>query len=249
MKSRISGGWIVAVLLGLGCSGSSSNPSDTSLPPEDLPADAAVDVPAGDLPSEDVPEPVDMGPDMPPCFQTTSEWGFRNLCDGTVLDTRTRLVWERVHSFASGLIEARNLCEASQTGGLEDWRLPSIDELRSLILGCDKTGPEGTCPVHVANGLCEDKTNATCWTEDCWGCGTGGGPVPSPKDPARKCYLDATFEWQCSVPYWSGTQVRAKSSADRRSWFVTFYDAGIDVPPSMNEVGNWAVRCVRGPIP
>jgi len=233
----------------LGCSASSSSPSDVPLAPQDLPVDASDATGPGDLPPEDTPAPVDMGPDAPPCFQVTSEWGFQDRCDGTVLDTRTRLVWEKSHSFASGLLEARSTCEASQTGGFEDWRLPTIDELRTLILGCEKTMPTGTCPVHHATGTCEDKTDRACWTEDCWGCGTNQGPVPSPKNPSQRCYLDATFEWQCSLPYWSDTQVRAKTSTDRRSWFVTFYDAGIDVPPTMENVGNWAVRCVRGPVP
>ncbi|HOU53033.1 MAG TPA: DUF1566 domain-containing protein [Myxococcota bacterium] len=248
MKARISGGWILAALVVLGCSGSSSTQPDTSLLPGDLAVDESPDGAVEDLPAEDALEPVDMGPDAPPCFQTTSPWGFQDLCDGTVLDTRTRLVWEKVHSFASGLIEARSLCEASQTGGLEDWRLPTIDELRTLILGCEKTMPTGACPVHDANGICEDKTKATCWTEDCRGCGIGGGPVSSPADPNRKCYQDATFQWQCSLAYLSDTQVQARSPSDRRSWFVTFYDAGIDVPPSMSDT-NWAVRCVRGPVP
>lgn len=240
-----------SILPVLGCSGSGSQGSDPGVPPED-----AI---TGDLPDETAPgedpaggdllESVDMGPDAPPCFRSTSDWGFQEQCDGTVLDTRTRLLWEKTHAHASGLIEARNRCEASQTGGFEDWRLPTIDELRTLILGCPATTAGGPCPVTHAGGRCEDRENSACWTEDCRGCATNQGPVTSPTDPNRRCYQDATFDWQCSLPYWSDTQVQAKDPQDRRSWYVTFYDAGIDVPPTMNQVGYWAVRCVRGPLP
>ena len=53
--------------------------------------------------------------------------------DGTITDTNTSLMWQR--SFASNLNwdDSDNFCIYLSLGGNTDWRLPTIDELQSIV--------------------------------------------------------------------------------------------------------------------
>jgi hypothetical protein len=242
--------------------GDTAEPTDDGIPPLDgedpgttpvdaadpgAPPDPGQDSPFADPGAQDTSVQNDPGATDegsvdpgPLCDVVTSLFGFRDNCDGTVTDTNTGWTWEKSFHWAAGLDEAKKACADSRTGGFNTWRLPTIDELRSLILQCPATVPAGTCPVHaLAN--CIDES---CRNDSCNGCATNQGPVEKPDDPSRKCYLDGSFEWYCNL-FWSETQVKAKVAGDKRSWYVTFYDAGINVPPSMAQIQSWALRCVR----
>ncbi len=53
--------------------------------------------------------------------------------DGTVLDTRTRLMWaERDNGEDIDWMGAQSYCEAYREGGYTDWRMPSQGELAGL---------------------------------------------------------------------------------------------------------------------
>jgi hypothetical protein len=50
-----------------------------------------------------------------------------------VLDRETGLVWQRSPTtFAASWIVAGSFCEGAETGGRSGWRLPSMEEIRSL---------------------------------------------------------------------------------------------------------------------
>jgi hypothetical protein len=52
-----------------------------------------------------------------------------------VLDRETGLVWQRTPAEARAFefLEARRLCRTENTGGRQGWRLPSVEELSSLL--------------------------------------------------------------------------------------------------------------------
>jgi len=63
---------------------------------------------------------------------------FSDKEDGTIVDTLTGLVWQKVPSPSSlTLAEARAYCEstlsAAKLGGYDDWRLPTKIELLSIV--------------------------------------------------------------------------------------------------------------------
>jgi len=53
--------------------------------------------------------------------------------DGTVTDRSTGLTWQRVSLDGYTLEEAIHYCEDISLGGYDDWRLPNIRELQSLV--------------------------------------------------------------------------------------------------------------------
>jgi len=48
--------------------------------------------------------------------------------------------------------EAVKYCDELENKGHDDWHLPTIDELRERISGCEATRPGGACSVSEKNG-------------------------------------------------------------------------------------------------
>ena len=53
--------------------------------------------------------------------------------DGTVTDTETGLMWQQDEAGAMNWESALSYCENLQLAGHDDWRLPNINELQSLV--------------------------------------------------------------------------------------------------------------------
>ena len=199
-------------------------PTDPASPDPGLPDPPSPDPGPDPTPQDTAP------PDFGPCDPTVTPWGYRDNCDGTVTDTVNGLTWMKGFGWASDLASAAKYCQEETLAG-GGWRLPTIDELRSLIIGCDATDKGGPCTV--VNGCITD----ACANAACQGCGMNQGPG---KDG---CYMDPVFQYYCNL-YWSGSKVKAAYTGDIRSWYVTFYNARV-YRPNPGEQGNWAVKCVR----
>ena len=57
------------------------------------------------------------------------------------------LIWSKKASETMRWANAQTYCDELTEGGFNDWRLPNIDELRTLILSCPDTMPGGSCAV------------------------------------------------------------------------------------------------------
>ncbi len=53
--------------------------------------------------------------------------------DDLVLDVSTNIMWERKSSSKGTWLDALSSCRNSNTGGYNDWLLPNINELQSII--------------------------------------------------------------------------------------------------------------------
>lgn len=61
-------------------------------------------------------------------------WSARGADEGVYLDPHTQLLWTASDN-GSGVsgIQAARYCEDNRLGGYSDWRLPSIDQLQTLV--------------------------------------------------------------------------------------------------------------------
>lgn len=140
--------------------------------------------------------------------------------------------------------DAITYCKNLKEDDHKDWRLPNIDELRTLIKDRE-TAEGGTCRVSE-KGRCLDNT---CWTsktcnEACPvdfalcnndACHDSKGECDNIADGRYSKFGDHTWMWSSST----------RSDNERRAWSVIFYRGSVDTPDKSNT--ELYVRCVRNP--
>ncbi len=82
------------------------------------------------------------------------------------LDSSSGLVWTFKSSEKMTWENAFLYCRSLNEGGYSDWRLPNIDELRTLIQNCSDTQTGGQCKVSAKNRcLSPDCSSSNCFCE------------------------------------------------------------------------------------
>ena len=83
-------------------------------------------------------------------------------------DPHTGLIWSEKHYLTKTptLDSLTAYCEDLADGGFRDWKMPTIDELRTLIQNCANTEPYGICSISEKNGSLEYKDDDE-WICDC----------------------------------------------------------------------------------
>jgi len=152
--------------------------------------------------------------------------------DGTVSDRKYRLVWSKKDFGGMHWQDAVDYCRENRARlPGSGWHLPTIDELRQLIIGCPATEPGGRCPAKEGCGSYEDCYGGE-WEANCAPCKRRNGPGP------EGCYMDEAFDDPCYW-YWSSTPCPWSSSS---AFLVHFYHGSVGDDGMGN---NGGVRCVR----
>ena len=146
-------------------------------------------------------------------------------------DDATGLVWQRYPSDAllhQG--DATSYCDALVLGGFDDWRLPSVSELRSLVQGCAQMETGGAC------GVTDGCDEYSCYSSSCSGCPDTFGPGPG------GCYWDPELGGTCYY-------FMSSSYADDLliPWVIDFRTTTLlkdDVKADTYDLSG-AARCVR----
>ena len=153
--------------------------------------------------------------------------------DGLIHDHVKGLVWQRGWGGTRNWFGALAYCEQNM-GGLpgEGWRLPSIDELRSLIMGCPDTELGGACPIT------DEQPNATYSFETCKACPSLQG------ESYCSDWFTPNNGW-----FWSATHAGDQGDGGEvasHAWDVDFQHAHVHAGPKDTDIGS--VRCVRGAL-
>jgi len=145
---------------------------------------------------------------------------------GVWTDTETGLEWQQEPpaKFVSWAA-AMAYCDSVVLDGHDDWHLPTISELRTLITGCEATALEGTCNVS------DECSGDNCSSDACYSCEYGDGPIES-------CFSRGELSKRCDH-YWSATPVK---EYDTRAWAVGFSSGFVYKPRA---VYSFHARCVR----
>ena len=113
-------------------------------------------------------------------------------------------------------------CRESNEGGISQWRLPTIDEIRELLPSSDRLKTGGECKVTNA---CSDYYSEECF--DSGVCSQGGEPVMSSLFDYSGSYISGTlsgqgveseeFDYSWAVDLWNGSIVSYDSVYDSES--------------------------------
>jgi hypothetical protein len=193
-------------------------------------------------------------------------------CDyvnGVCTDANSGLMWTQepantgwgvVTSF--DLLSSATACDDVADGGFDDWRVPTIDELRTLIRGCPQNGAGGACAIS------EGCADVSCAGAECVECSVGGSDAVA--DPCDACggfvtgdcawcepmagpglngwYLPVELEWTNEV-FWSSTPATPLPDGDPYGGYAWFVDFSVGAPEVTAESGTFAlsalVVCVR----
>jgi len=108
--------------------------------------------------------------------ETAKDSRFIAYDNGTVLDTKTKLMWAaKDNGVEINWSKAKSYCESYRGGGYTDWRMPTVDELEGLY-DASKSRPMAcntSYKIHVATELID----ITCWAP--WASETRGSDVAS----------------------------------------------------------------------
>jgi hypothetical protein len=147
---------------------------------------------------------------------------------GIAHDPETELTWQNPALFQLlNWIEARDYCRDLEHAGYDDWRLPDVDELQTLLYGCADAHECGVDDPSCLQEYCNDGP-------DCGGCEDWEGPAP------EGCYSHPAFDGWCEI-YWSDSPA---IPGFYRYWTVDFVQAKTNSEEI--DLAN-AVRCVRDP--
>jgi Protein of unknown function (DUF1566) len=194
------------------------------------------------------------------CNLNQEECRFVDNGNGTVTDTKTNLVWQRIPNADSYKMcsdpeqayygygsmpyelcgvqyrDAENHCGNNEDGlPGADWRLPTISALRSLIRDCDATYWDPLLDTGGDCGVTDDcLTNSCGFGEPCNGCSGGEGPGEGGQ------YIDSIFSSMGHDRFWSSSICADDTMS---AWLVNFGSGAVrDVDVSAAR----GVRCVRG---
>lgn len=152
-----------------------------------------------------------------------------------VYDKTTQLFWQRgfmetakTLGYAMTIKEALIYCDELQYGGYDDWRLPTLEEVRTKIYGCDKVFNTTLCGIEA---LEEIET----YVENC-ACATRKGPGE------HGTYLYPGV-WRNDAEFLSWTSSKTeKKGIPISAHFTIAVFAGIEEDTVPLQAG---VRCVR----
>lgn len=139
-------------------------------------------------------------------------------------DPESELIWSEKAENELNWENAKTHCEGKTDGGHNDWHMPNINELRTLIKGCENTICGGACGVVDTVESLTSCLEENCWTSECSSCDESSS--------SHSKFGDTTNFWSASTV----------SDNTERAWRVNFESGSVD---NGNKSSEKNVRCVR----
>lgn len=152
--------------------------------------------------------------------------GKLECSDRACLDRNSNLMWQKHPLVDISNADAKSACEKLDVDGYSGWRIPTIDELRSIIDGCSATNISGVCNVRETCAL------DGCRGKECSGCDADEGPSTD------GCYRDDGLDGPCDW-YWSST---GYDNSPNANWFVDFSNGLIGQISRSQRLSTYCVR-------
>ena len=142
-------------------------------------------------------------------------------------DPETKLMWSTKVLNPIDWSTAVSYCEDLEEGGYSDWRLPNIDELRTLIRNCPKAESGGPCRITDDGGCLAGSCANYCYCD--YRNGNNGGYYSKLGDDG-------------DVILWSSS---TKSDKTNYAWTVLFDQGGVSSYDKSYKYDDFKARCVR----
>ncbi len=165
---------------------------------------------------------------LPECSSTSS---------APCKDSSSGLIWSARASSTMTWSGAGTYCNNLTEGGYSDWHLPTIDELKTLLINADRV--TNKCKVSKTNG---------CLSSSCWSCSTctqTGTQLSSGTgcDSWGTSYSDGRYSKFGETGYfWSSSILSDNSSY---AWDVSFSNGSVIYNYIDSFSNRYDVRCVR----
>ena len=195
--------------------------------------------------------------------------GFDKDSNGIWVDPKTYLIWENPmgHKGTGGLgpnhAKSVEYCENLVLAGADDWRLPTIDELRTIVRGVSTTMTGGKCPTSESctdQDTCnKNKNNSQPYGYSCFGCYAlddqyKDGESFLTEDDCQlsdiqlgndECYIvPAMFGDPCNGTWSNTPNTSAAGKLANAFWYLNYKAGYIGSDADSLSGANW-VRCVR----
>ncbi len=135
--------------------------------------------------------------------------------------------------------EAVSVCAGLEHAGFTDWRLPDIDELRTIVRGYGDIETGGRCAVseNCLKKVCLTKNDRGANDHSCSNMDEGpGGPG------FEGCYWDKVWEENVCGEFWSSSEVIQEGPES--IWLIDFSKPVLFLQ-STSSANTGFVRCVR----
>ncbi len=148
------------------------------------------------------------------------------------VDTKSNLMWQNGKLAKEKTWEdAKKYCNTLVLDGFSDWRLPTIEELRSLIRGCDQNFyPDGTCEISTTCNSYNNCKSKCGFCENFKGGGENGTYLP----PEIKIFGRYSF--------WSSTE--NSDNGGTFAFIVNFNQGSVGIRAKYSSTSSFS-RCVR----
>ena len=149
-------------------------------------------------------------------------------------DSSTGYIWS-ARALSKTWSNAKSYCDNLTEGGYSDWHLPTIDELKTLLINADRV--TNKCKVSKTNG---------CLSSSCWSCSTcteTGTQSSSGTDCDSwgTSYSDGRYSKFGETGYfWSSSTLSGNTSDS--AWYVSFINGYVNYN---YKTDSRRVRCVR----